>query len=394
MSDQQWVGSTSEEQILFGALRAGNMDAYWALLAGTYVLVPSALGDADALLAGDLDGDVGLLTVGDDRAAELDVYTRGSIPAQLPRDGFFDQNMFAPLLTWLAEDEPRWTLVVNRGTPVEARASLRDVGRWLRKHPEAVVDWQTLRARHDVRALAGSPLHGALAVGLACGAHLSVMNAVPWNAPGIPYLNYLSDRQTMRDWWDIEDVQEWHATLADLLDRESMSTLDLVLWLRVQSAQQVGPAVAALNPGIVTQAIDEFARSRGLPQEAYQDLMSKANWVAEFEGWMRRDGVLPPDGMVSTQAAWDLGRATNLVRWGTAGGFCAPQQAEQLLKEIATQAAAAYGTWKEYDAAYVLGRLILMGLQGDPEQVYQESLSVHRVLTGDGRSPMVNLALR
>lgn len=393
-ADQQWVGPTTEEQGLFAAVRRNDIDAYWAVLAGAYVFAPMRLDDAQRILAEQLDDEPRVLGSGAGRPAEFDIYTRGLVPAQRPEGGIFEQRMFAPFVKWLAKDEPKWTLVVNRGTPVETRATMRDVGKWLQAHPEAVVGWSDLRARHDIRTMWNGPLRGELAVALACGAHLAVMNAVPWNTMGAEYLNYLSDRLTLREWWGVETVQEWRSTIDQLLDRESRGPVDLVLALRNQTAQQAGVPVPTLDQATLGQAIADFCRERNAPLESYTELIETAGWVARCEHWMRRDAVLPPDGYVATQVAWDLGRAVNMARWGVSAGFCDLAQAEQLMKYVGAQTAESYRAWYEMSAGYILGRTIKMGLQGDPEKTYQESLSIHRALIADPGSPWRNLALK
>ena len=395
-ADQQWVGPTVEEQRLFAAVRNNDEDAYWAVLAGAYVFVPMRLDQAQKILAEQLDDEPELVTAGHGRGAELDVYTNGLVPSHFPPGAVFEQRMFAPFVSWLADDKPNrtLTLVVNRGTPVESRATVRDVGRWLAAHPQTVVKWSDLRARHDIRTMWNGPLYGELAVSLACGAHLSVMNAVPWNTMGAPYLKFLSDRQTMRDWWGVETVEEWRATIDTLFDRDAFGPVDLVLALRNQLAERQGVPAARLDPEALAEAVAGFCRERGLPSEEYDGLVATAGWVARCEAWMRRDAVLPPDGFVATQVAWDLGRAVNMARWGVSAGFCDLATAEQIVTHVGAQSAAAYASWYELSAGYILGRTIKMGLQGDPEQTYQESLSIHRSLVGDPASPWRNLSLR
>lgn len=393
-ADQQWVGPTLEEQGLFAAVRNNDSDAYWSVLAGAYVFVPMRLDQARKILAEQLDDEPDLVTAGHGGGHELDVHTRGLVPPQLPPGTVLEQRMFAPFVSWLADHEPKWTLVVDRGTPVESRATMRDVGRWLTAHPQAVVKWSDLRTRHDIRTMWNGPLYGELAVALACGAHLSVMNAVPWNTMGAPYLNFLSDGQTLRDWWGVETVEEWRATIDTLFDRDGFGPVDLVLALRNQVAQQLGAPVVGLGRAALADAVAGFCRDRGLPAEEYEGLVETAEWVTRCEAWMRRDAVLPPDGYVATQVAWDLGRAVNMARWGVSVGFCDIPTAEQIVTSVGRQSAAAYASWYELSAGYILGRTIKMGLQGDPEKTYQESLSIHRALVGDPASPWRNLSLR
>lgn len=54
-------------------------------------------------------------------------------------------------------------------------------------------------------------------------------------------------------------------------------------------------------------------------------------------------------------AAWDLGRAAQLVRWGATARFLPLPEAWSSLKKLEDKAKALYGSWEEYGRAYTLG---------------------------------------
>jgi hypothetical protein len=83
-----------------------------------------------------------------------------------------------------------------------------------------------------------------------------------------------------------------------------------------------------------------------------------------------------------------------MARWGLACGYCDRTTAEQIVRHAGNLCARTYATWADLSAAYVLGRVIKMGRQGNPEETYRDTLQVHRALMQDPTSPFVTLALR
>jgi len=104
--------------------------------------------------------------------------------------------------------------------------------------------------------------------------------------------------------------------------------------------------------------------------------------------------VLPVGGAVQTQAVWDLGRVVNMARWGMQCGFCDRASAEHIVLRAGQLCAERYPNWFELSAAYILGRVIKMGRQGDPEEWYAETLQTHLALVKSEVSPFRTLSLR
>jgi len=59
--------------------------------------------------------------------------------------------------------------------------------------------------------------------------------------------------------------------------------------------------------------------------------------------------------------AWDYGRATTIARYGVSAGFLEEDEVWGYLKLAADSAAMAYNSWREYTAAYILGRALAFG---------------------------------
>ncbi|MEU9012670.1 DUF1266 domain-containing protein [Streptomyces sp. NPDC048479] len=94
--------------------------------------------------------------------------------------------------------------------------------------------------------------------------------------------------------------------------------------------------------------------------------------------------------IVATAAAYDYGRAPSVARWGLAARFCTPHEAEQAIVHAGALAKAAYGSWQDFCAGYVLGRV----LRFDDEEYgpyYEDALSSHRILMENEGSPWRNV---
>ena len=392
MNADEWVGPTVEEQGLFAAMQKNDLGAYFGVLAGTDVFLPCRLDDAEEVLAGNRKSDPRYVTSRHGQDTVLEMYTRGCLPAIRPEGTYFDQNMFAAWVTWLSRQEPRLMLVVNRGSRVEARATVGDVARWIEAHPLTVRTWSELQT--SVRTMWNGPLRGDLARSLACGAHLAMRNALPWNAMGAELIDFKAQRESLRDWWGIENVEDWGRQVDALLDIEAHTSIDIVLALRATHVDAAGPGADPTDIAALATAVTFWCREQGVPRETHDEFQDVVGWIGRCEEWLRRDGVLPLGGFVRTQTAWDLGRAVNMARWGIQCGFCDPETAERIILHAGSLCAQAYPTWFDLSAAYILGRVVKMGRQGSPEKTYQESLEVHNILIKDPGSPWRNLPLR
>ncbi|NEE27805.1 DUF1266 domain-containing protein, partial [Streptomyces sp. SID7982] len=66
------------------------------------------------------------------------------------------------------------------------------------------------------------------------------------------------------------------------------------------------------------------------------------------------DGVLAPEGRVDTLAAFDLGRAVNVVRLALGARYVDPQEAEQDVLRLGGLARAAYSSWADFSLGYLM----------------------------------------
>ncbi|NEE42971.1 DUF1266 domain-containing protein, partial [Streptomyces sp. SID7982] len=66
------------------------------------------------------------------------------------------------------------------------------------------------------------------------------------------------------------------------------------------------------------------------------------------------DGALAPDGRVDTLAAFDLGRAVNVVRLALGARYTDPYEAEQDVLRLGELARSAYSSWPDFSLGYLM----------------------------------------
>lgn len=117
--------------------------------------------------------------------------------------------------------------------------------------------------------------------------------------------------------------------------------------------------------------------------------------IALYEDKLRADGALAPDGRVDTLAAFDLGRAVNVVRLTLGARYTDPYEAEQDVLRLGELARSAYSSWPDFSLGYLMARLVHRAEDDGPaaaEATYRQSLAEHRTLTQDPAGPYRNIA--
>lgn len=392
MGTISWTAPSAEEQELWNAQQRDDEKAYIAALARTDVFVARPI---DPKAKAGFRKDPVYTTTRRGLRPVLCVYTRGVLPDQPPEGAYWDHRMFPQWVQKLAAG-PRASahLLINAGTPLERGLNVGDAAAWVKQNPQRVLYISDLNG--TVRTLFNEPVEGGLARGLACNAHLSVTNARPWNTMDRPFARYKDYLSFMKELWFIDGPVSWQNWIDKLLDREQFPWLaDDVFRIRMEQEAGVRPTgdldadIAAL-----TKAVDEWCDERGVASSSRNDMTDIAQWIPRIESWMRRDGLLPRDGIVKTQAVFHWARCINLAREGYACGFCDRSAAEQIVQHAGRLCAGTYADWQELSAAYIIGRVIQMGRGGTAETLYTQSLTRHRVLMRDPASPWLRFPLR
>lgn len=233
-------------------------------------------------------------------------------------------------------------------------------------------------------AAPGGPFYGPLAHGFACGAHIPVHVSRPWNGLDDPLHDYLDDRESLADSWGVVTPQDWSRQVEYLLaGLNTGPEVDAVLDERRRLLARPGH----FDTETWRRATAERARAQRLPED---ELVALVGVITRYESRFRADGILPPDGMVTSVSGYDFGRAVNLARWGHGAGFCDRRTAEAVVLRVGELCRRHYSSWADLSAGYVLGRVI----RYDDEQFGHLYVSVrgpHRLLMTDRSSPWWNL---
>ncbi|NBM18005.1 DUF1266 domain-containing protein [Streptomyces sp. GC420] len=375
-----WVPPTETERLLYEARMRDDWETELTVLSRTRLYLPIAR------LHADTPGFTAPLVPGKDPLSgkpAIHVFTPGMLPPWHPE--WVHRYV---TLTELAESWPndKWRLSVNPGTPCATSLEAKPVYR------EA---WQEIGAetggprRGVLITHLGGPLHGALAHGLACGAHLSVHNGVPWNQLGTTYFDYAGDVSQLRGTWHVTNRAQYHDKLTDLFEARFVDRhQEFALRARSGLAQRLGRVPSR------EEWLDTVTQALAL-RKAGDDTSARAREAVELtarcEERLRSDGVLGPGQHVDSLAAFDYGRAVAFVRLGLGSRLSDPYAAEQAVVRVGGLCRETYPSWEAFSAAYALARVIAYDDADDAELKYQESVAQHRVLAQDPASPYRNL---
>ncbi|MFE7571778.1 DUF1266 domain-containing protein [Streptomyces sp. NPDC057539] len=377
-----WISPSETERLLYEAGARGDIEAQLRVLAGEGLYIGAPKAEVDA------EPDIVHWRPHRDEAGRSckPVLTRGMLPPWHPEWVFHRVS-----LRWIAEFEwrdPQQLLAVNAGTPAQLLLPALPQHRalWLRYYAE-----NDRSSRGRLIALRHGPLHGPLAYGLACGAHLAVGNGVPWNEVGTAYHDYTEEVALLRDSWDVTERTGWQRELNALLDaRNSPPEPDFALRVREELRAGLGGPPSA---DLWRETAAGHAQDLGAGHGAVRGIEELVRRIVRYEARFRADGLLPPDGRVSTTVAYDYGRAVNLARWGLSARFCDPYEAQQAIVHAGALSKSAYRSWEDFSAAYALGRV----LRFDGEEYgsfYEQNVVAHRRLTENEGSPWRNIPWR
>jgi len=226
------------------------------------------------------------------------------------------------------------------------------------------------------------PFFGLLAHGFACGAHIPIHSARPWNALIDPAAAQ-ETRESLQDSWGITTAEEWREHVDLLLAGEDMAQdTDLLLRLRRDVIGRTGRC----DLPSWREAIRQWGQWRGATPELINDFTVSAGMIIRYEARFRADGLLPPDGIVNSVRGYDFGRAVNMARWGFGGQYCDYRAAEATVLRAGELVRTHYASWADYGGGYALGRV----LRFDNEEyghTYESVLGPNRMLLTDQASP-------
>ncbi|WP_336207530.1 DUF1266 domain-containing protein [Nonomuraea sp. LPB2021202275-12-8] len=388
-----WRAPALREQRLYelcqedeaGDDRAGY--EYLRLVAAEGLYRPVTL---EAAAGGEGQPPVNVATLEDGRRV-VHVYTAGVLPRTHPEVVYEFVTLGGLAAIWPDEVE---ILAVNAATPCAHMflADEEELEIWGELHEELFRP-DDLCDRVETRRT-GAPADEAMLRGLACGAHLCYANGDAWNTLNWHGAGYGGEVERLADSWDIRGRDDWQSTQERLLAREVSPWLwDFVLWVRESAPGTRADPVAWRDQVEVTmrEQADDGADPRELA-ECITVLRALVGKVTRYEARFRADGLLPPDGRIRTVAAWDLGRAAMVARWGRGARYATEREMHATIERAGKSVQSAYGSWAEFSAGYVLGRCLHFDEEAFGEW-YTTVLHAHRALMSDPDSPWMTVPL-
>lgn len=395
-TDGPWVGPTPVERGLYRYKDDPDVSGYLSIIATTGVYHPVPIthahpkpGKRQPIIA----------EVGDGMRA-MSVYTLGVLPRPHPKV-VYEFTDLRGLVDMLDDVD---VLLVNPGTPCQNVLQLDGKMKKLilgmhDEYWEVDYFFGRLLTRESNATEPGPLLHG-----LACGAQLCMTNGYAWNTTEDHGNGYSWELALLEKWWGVKVRDDWQEIQRQLLDREvGTSSWDDVLHTRNQLADHFGGPV----DGAQWRQYDESAIRRHVAQSgapagpgANPELDSVIAARGELilmilfcEERLREDGLLPDGGYVRTTAAWDLGRASAMARWGRSTRFCTQAEMFDALRELSEEAQRHYTSWEEFGVAYLLGRCIQFDADFS-RNWYTEARDNHKLLLSNEQSPWVTVPFR
>ena len=157
-------------------------------------------------------------------------------------------------------------------------------------------------------------------------------------------------RAILRDWWGIADKP-------DVIDTcERLST----------AQNHTGFADDVFNnlikKGVLKPTLEDL---QVLSEENAQQFDRVKNGISTFnyaKKHMQKLGYTEEELMeIDTLAAWDYGRTAFIARYSAHAKYITEDEAWPHIEAAADNASAAYGSWRQYLAAYVIGRSVAYG---------------------------------
>ncbi|MDI3403764.1 DUF1266 domain-containing protein [Streptomyces cavernicola] len=395
----RWLAPTDVEQHVHRLLRRDNTYAYLRVLAAEGVYYPVRREDADAAS----EDEFPMFTSESNGRVWAPVYTEGLLPRPHP-DLVYEYANLARIAQIVPAEVD--VLMVNLSTPCQLLLAVdeeeRDLWGALRDDMYASDAFGNRVVTR--RSGNGVPDIGPLLHGLACGAHLCYGNGDPWNTLHWHGIGYRNEIKRLSEWWGVDSRADWLEIQERLLTRQvSPWYWDFVLAARdkLLLAQGANTAIveeAAWRDTVEATLRERVRRSGGDHQPGADadldgfvvELRGLVGKIMRYEARFRADGLLPPGGLVRTVAAWDVGRASKMARWGRGARYATEPEMYEAIERAGAGARAAYHSWEEFSAGYVLGRC----LHFDEEEFgswYTTVLDAHRALVTDPDSPWLTV---
>lgn len=403
---ENWTTPSAIERELHETRARGDWPAFFDALALTELFVPQPRAYQDAHPHLIRRERARFPQVG---AEAYVVFTAGMLPEPTPELVFESVT-----LGWFTENHPSGGppfLAVNPGTPFEVFLPATPAHRatwalhFARKPRYTGLEKDKVHSLHI-----GGPLHGPVAFGLACGAHLSVHNGMFWNAIGYHGEGYVREREKLKEWWGVTSRESWLETTEQLLNADMVSPVwefalrvrrslardfagpvDVEHWRHATEAMLRANAQRAVEPLLTPDGVTVAEpRPTAEVEGEIAGVQRVIGRITRYEQRFRADGLLGENKYVRSVEAWDYGRASQMARWGLGARFGTLPETEEAVLRAGRACRLSYRSWEDLSAGFVLGRC----LQFDEEEFghwYEDMAATHRALTTDPGSPWLNI---
>jgi len=215
------------------------------------------------------------------------------------------------------------------------------------------------------------------------GAILFFQNNNSINVFFIPTHVFKDDSQRdLANWWGIIGYDEAVFQLERLANANSHTPFSDVMWNKVIKAGFTEPLTIETLRGMVgLQEAYKASQRRlfGSDKNSFETLLTNEQQAVEHDLLNRvNDGIekykevkqmlikevgYSEDELlkINTLSAWDFGRTAWIARESTSAGYIQEEEAWSFIKTAADNATKAYSSWREYFAAYVIGRAVAYG---------------------------------
>ncbi|NLU85122.1 DUF1266 domain-containing protein [Rhodococcus sp. HNM0569] len=194
----------------------------------------------------------------------------------------------------------------------------------------------------------------------------------------------------LKDLWSVTGNASWaEATHTLLAGRNIGHDGENVLEVRTRIATETG--LATITTAEWLAAIERACHANAFAEESIEGFKARAQRISRYESRMRADGLLPPEGFVTSVRAYDYGRAASMANWGFGAEYCTREEAENILCAAALRAQRTYVSWEHFSAGYILGRILRFD-DDSAGPFYESTFQAHRILTSDPSSPWRNIA--
>ena len=145
-----------------------------------------------------------------------------------------------------------------------------------------------------------------------------------------------------------------------------------------------------ITPEYVEELMAQDGYTATFTEVLFDRLIEGLECYQQAKDVLKRAGVSDEEmSEIKTLAAWDYGRTGIIARYGANAGYLDEDEAWHHMKTAAENAAGIYPGWREYFAAYILGRAVALG--ADCKDQYS---TMNYLLNNEYESPVFRVSFK